>query len=175
VKPALQLQFEKGFLPKGKMNVEPAKVTVVGPKSIVDTMQFVYTREKTFKKLKETLRTVVDLQTVRQLRYTPEQVNIEQLIERHTEANISIPIEPINLPKDLTMKVFPGTVSVSCLVPVGDYEKLQPYMFRAVVDYISIKDARDNQIKAKVSITRTPDFVTDVKFHPKNVDFIIEK
>ena len=175
VKPALQLQFEKGFLPKGAMIVEPAKVSVIGPKALVDTMQFVYTRAKTFRKLKDTFRASIELQPVRQLRYSSGEVSIVQVIERHTEATFQVPIEPINLPKELTMRFFPGTVTVNCMVPISDYEKLQPYMFRAVVDYVSIRDARDNQAKAKVTISRVPDYVTDVKFNPKNVDFIIEK
>ena len=175
VKPAIELQFEKDFLPKGKMLIEPAKVTVTGPKTLMDTMQYVYTRKKVFKKLKETLRTSIDLQPVHQLRYSVNEVHIEQAIERNAEATITVPIEPVNLPEGLTMKMFPGTITLNCMVPVADYEKLQPYMFRAVVDYTSIMDAKDNQTKAKVAILRSPDYVTDIKFHPKNVDFIIEK
>jgi len=175
VKSALLLQFDKGFLPKGDMTVEPVRVIVTGPKALVDTMQFVYTRSKTFKKLKDTFRASVELQPVRQLRYSFSEVKIEQVIERHTEATIQVPIEPVNLPKELTMRVFPGTVTVNCMVPISDYEKLQPYMFRAVVDYTSIRDVKDNQVKAKVTISRQPDFVADVKFNPRNVDFIIEK
>ena len=175
VKSALRLQFEKGFLPKGAMLVEPAKVTVTGPKALADTMQYVYTRAKTFRKLKDTFRATVELQPVRQLRYSSGEVSIVQVIERHTEAAIQVAIEPVNLPKELTMRFFPGTVTVNCMVPISDYEKLQPYMFRAVVDYASIRDVKDNQAKARVTLSRAPDYVTDVKFHPKNVDFIIEK
>ena len=175
VKSSLQLQYEKGFLPKGNMLIDPGTITVTGPKTIVDTMRYVYTRTKVFKKLKETFHTVIDLQPVSQLRYSVSEVIIEQAIERNTEATIAVPVEPVNLPEGLSMKVFPGTVTVNCMVPVADYEKLQPYMFRAVVDYASVKDATDNQTKAKIIMLRTPDFVTDVRFYPVNVDFIIEK
>ncbi|MDR1172147.1 MAG: YbbR-like domain-containing protein [Bacteroidales bacterium] len=175
VKSALQLQFEKGFLPRGDMLIEPQKVTVTGPQALIDTMQYVYTRAKVFKKLKNTLKTTVGLQPVNQLRYSIDEVNVVLVVERHTEAAISVPIESVNVPEGLTMKVFPGSVTVNCMVPVIDYEKLQSYMFRAVADYASIKDVKDSQVKVKVAILRMPDYVTDVKFHPKNVDFIIEK
>ena len=175
VKPLVKFQFEKGFLPTGNMLVEPAKITVTGPKTVIDTMQYVYTKTRVFKNLKDTLSASLDLQPVHQLRYSTDGVNIVQSIERHTEATITVPIEPVNLPEGLTMKVFPGTVTVNCLVPIASYEKLQPYVFRAVVDYMSVKDEKDNQAKAKVALLRTPDYVTDVKFHPVNVDFIIEK
>jgi len=175
VKPTLQLQFEKGFFPKGEMVIEPGEVTVTGPKALVDTMQYVHTRKKVFKKLKNTLKTSIELRSVHQLSFSVNEVNILQVIERYTEATINVPIESVNLPEGLSMKTFPGMVAINCLVPVADYEKLQPYMFRAVVDYTSVKDLTDHQAKAKVTILRTPDYVTDVKFNPKNVDYIIEK
>jgi YbbR domain-containing protein len=173
VKPNILLQFDKGFLPSGKMLVEPATVTVTGPQTITDTMQYVHTRIKSFNKLKDTLRTVIALQPVNQLRYSVNEVNIVQSIERHTEASITILIEPVNVPEGLTMKVFPGSVNVNFMIPVSDYEKIQPQMFRAVVDYFTVKDGKDSQ--AKVTILRSPDCVTDVKLHPASVDYIIEK
>ena len=175
VKPMLQLQFEQGFFPKGNIQIDPDEITVTGPKALVDTMQYVYTRAKVYKKLKDTFKTSIELQSVHQLRFSEGEVNIVQVIERYTEATITTPIEPVNLPEGLTMKIFPGTVTINCMVSVADYEKLQAYMFRAVVDYNSVRDITDNQVKAKVAILRTPDYVTDVKFNPKNVDFIIEK
>ena len=175
VKPALQFQFEKDFFPKGAMLINPAKVTVTGPKMIMDTMQYAYTKTKVFKKLKETLRISVDLQPVHQLRYSAGEVQIEQAIERNAEATIVASVEPVNLPEGLTMKVFPGTITINCMVPVSDFEKLQPHMFRAIVDYMSIKDTKDNQTKARVAIVRSPEYVSNIKFHPMNVDFIIEK
>ncbi len=171
VKPVLKLGFEKGFLPKGKMAIEPKSVTVTGPHAIIDTVKYVHTREKTYKRLNDTLRTEIDLQPVDGLRYSVSEVTITQAIERHTEATVTVPVEPINLPAGLTMKTFPGTVTVSCMVPVGDFEKLQPYLFRVVADYT----ATENQNKVKVSFAKTPDFVSDARIRPKSVDYIIEK
>ena len=175
VKPAIQIQFEKGFFPKGAMLIEPEKLTVTGPRTIVDTMKYVYTTPKVFKKMKDTLRTSINLQPVGQLRFSANEVNIEQAIQRYTEASITATIEAINVPENLIMRLFPGTITISCMVPVADYEKLKPHMFRVVVDYNSIKDATDGKTKAIVSIIRMPDYVTDVKGYPTNVDFIIEK
>ena len=175
VKSALQLQFEKGFLPKGAMNIEPAKVTVTGPQTIIDTLQFIYTKTKVFRRLKDTLRTSIELQPALRLRYSLNEVKITQAIQRYTEATIPVAIESINMPDGLTMRTFPSSITISCMVPIADYEKLQSFMFRAVVDYNSVKNATDNQTKARVEITLMPDYVTDVSFRPNTVDFIIEK
>ena len=175
VKVQSQLQFEKSFLPIGDMKVTPTEIIVAGPGVIVDTMQYVYTKAKSFKRLKDTLRAELALQPIEMLKYSNPEIKIMQPVERHTEASITVHIEPINLPEDLKIKTFPGTVTVNCLVPVSYYEKLQPYMFHATVDYFSIRDIRDNQTKTRVSLTKSPDYVSDVRFHPKSVDYILEK
>ncbi len=173
VKASISMQFEKEFLPKGKMQINPASITVTGPHSIVDTMQYAYTRPKTFKKLNDTLRTKLSLQPVDLLKYSVSEVGIVQAVERHTEAAVTVPVEPINTPEGLTMKTFPGAITVNCMVPIIDFEKLQPYMFRAVADYVTVKDSEEKRVK--ITLTKSPDFVSDIRFHPKSVDFILEK
>ena len=175
VKPAIQMQFEKGFLPTGNMLIEPARVIVTGPQTIIDTMQYVHTQSKVFRRLNSSLSAPINLLPVNQLRFSTNEVKITQAIERHTEATVVVPIEAINMPEGTTMRLFPGSVTVNCLVPISDYEKMQPHLFRAVVDYNYLKDITDNQAKARVALLRTPDFVVELRFHPYNVDFIIEK
>jgi YbbR domain-containing protein len=175
VKVQSRLQFEKEFLPVGDIRITPSRITVSGPRTIVDTIQYVHTKNKTFKRLKDTLQVQLALQPVEQLSYSVNEVSVVLPIERHTEASVSVPIEAINLPQGLTLKTFPGTVTVNCLVPISSFEKIQPHMFRAVVDYDAIKDAKDGMAKAKVSIAKSPSYVSDIRFNPKNVDFIIEK
>ncbi len=175
VKVLVDLQFEKQYLPKGQMKINPAKVTIAGPRAIVDTMKYVYTQPIKYRKLNDTLRADIKLQPVRQLKYSVEEVHIVQPIERHTEATLSVPIEVINLTDGLKMKTFPGVVTINCMVGISDFEKLQPYLFRVAVDYASIKDSKDNQARVKVSLLKSPDYVSDVKFNPKNVEYIVEK
>ena len=175
VKSTIDLQYEKQFLPKGNLRLEPSTVTVSGPSAIVDTMKFVYTKAGKYKKLKDTLKASVALQPVDMLKYSEKEVTLIQPVEKHTEATLNVPIEAINLPEGLVMKTFPGTVMVNCMVAISEYEKLQAYQFRAVVDYNAIADIRENQAKIKVNLVKSPDYVSDVRFHPKNVEFIVEK
>jgi hypothetical protein len=172
VKISAQFQFEKEFTSLGNINIEPAEVTVSGPQSIIDTVRYVYSQNRTFKGLKDTLKAVLALQPVEMLSFDAKEVRITLPVERVTEASVSVSIEAINLPDGFSLKTFPGNVSVSCMVPVSRFNKLQPQMFRAVVDYESIGN-KDS--KAKVAIAKSPDFVLDVRYHPKSVDFIVEK
>jgi YbbR domain-containing protein len=175
VKVLAKLQLDKEFLPVGAMRVNPTSVRVTGPQAIVDTMQFVYTRSENFKRLKDTLRAEIRLQPVNRVRYSADEVKIEQAIERHTEATVIVPVEAANLPEGMVMKTFPGTVTVNCMVPLASFEKLQPGTFRVVADYSAISELKDNNLKLRLSLVKSPDYVSDVRFHPKSVDFVIEK
>jgi hypothetical protein len=166
-------QYEKEFRATGAILTEPAVITVSGPKSIVDTIQHIYTKERTFKKLKANLQAKIALQPIEKLTYSIDEVSISLPVERHTEASVVVPIETISLPAGYVMKTFPGTVAVSCMVPNSRFDKLQPQMFRAVVDYNVIR--KEETAKAKIIIIKSPNYVTDIRFHPKTVDFIVEK
>ncbi|MDR3094971.1 MAG: hypothetical protein LBU62_10090 [Bacteroidales bacterium] len=173
VKVISQFQFEKEFTALGNIKVEPAEVTVSGPHAIIDTIRYIYAQGKTFKGLKDTLKAMLALQPVDLLSFDADEVHITLPVERVTEAGVSVSIEAINLPEGFSLKTFPGSISVNCMVPVSRFNKLQPQMFRAVVDYESITNSKES--KAKVVISKSPDFVLDVRYHPKSVDFIVEK
>jgi len=59
------------------------------------------------------------------------------------------------------------------MVSLSNYDRLSSHQFRAVVDFEGIEQNLSNRLK--VSIDKSPDFVRSVKFHPVNVEFIIEK
>ena len=59
------------------------------------------------------------------------------------------------------------------MVGLSDYEKIQAHLFKAVVDYFSIENNISN--KLKVDLVKFPDYISSIKFNPKNVEYIIEK
>jgi YbbR domain-containing protein len=176
VKVQAQFQFEKEFLATGALIVRPAEITVSGPGIWVDTLHYVYSVAKTYRNLKDTLKaTIALLPSVQHLTYDTREVEITLPVERHTETSLSVPIEAVNLPEGYKMKIFPGTLTITCMVPISRFDRLQPNMFRVTVDYRAVANSAEAMPKAKVSVAKMPAYVSDVRFHPKNVDFIIEK
>ncbi|MDR0712769.1 MAG: hypothetical protein LBF89_00680 [Bacteroidales bacterium] len=173
VKIRAQFQCEKEFSALGDVQVKPEKITVSGPRTLVDTLRFVYSVNKIFKGLKDSLVTRIALQPVEKISYNVKEVGIALPVERMTETSVTVEIEAVNLPEGYVMKTFPGNITVNCMVPVSRFDKLHDGMFRATVDYETV--IRSKEAKARVVVSKSPSFVQDIRFHPKNVDFIVEK
>lgn len=173
VKPQLNLSFRKQFMQKGQAVSIPDSVKVFGPRVIMDTLRWISTDIVKKSKVNDTIRKQVSLIPIKTLQYNQDNVDLVVAVEKFTEKTFSIPIEAINLPSDFILKTFPGFVTVSTMVSVNDYNKLNPDLFRAVVDYKEISTNSSN--KLKVTLEKVPDFIVNTKFLPKNVEFIIEK
>jgi hypothetical protein len=172
VRPVLDLQFEQQFMIRGEIIVEPDSVYVSGPGIIVDTMRVVPTMPLRRTAVKQPVSEVVRLQQPESVNLSDDRVRITVPVDQFTEANLRIPIETVNLPDTLTMKTFPAAISVSYLVALPDYERVNPQHFRAVVDYQNIHLTGG---RLTVELLSQPAFVRNVRFTPHHVDYIIEK
>jgi hypothetical protein len=173
VKPFLNLRFEKQFIQTGNAIMKPDSVVVSGPKNMVDTLKFLYTQEIKAKRLKDTLTSEVELLPLSKFVYRPSKVLVTIPIEKYTEMELSIPVETDNTPEGLRVRTFPGFITVSCWVGISGYDKMTPYMFRAVVNYNMLSENQQN--KAKIELVKFPSNAQNVRFYPKSVEYIIEK
>ncbi len=172
VKPVLDLDFDQQFMVKGNILVEPDSVTVHGPASVIDTMKFVPTMATAIRGLNESARKNIELADIDKLDFSQRRVLVSIPVEQFTEAGIKIPVEVANLPDTLTMKTFPADITVSYLVALTDYDKVNAQLFRAMVDYNSPPTGPG---RLAVRLVNRPDFIRSVRYSPQSVDFIIER
>ena len=173
VKAALDLQFEKQFMQNGKLLLKPDSIVVSGPQVMIDTLDCVFTKTLKIKHLKDTARVDAELLLINRLTSATSKVALTIPVEKYTELDIPVQIEPINVPDGLRVRMFPATVNVSCWVGVSSYDKMTPYMFRAIIDYNSL--ISNSQSKAKIELVKTPINAQNIKFYPKSIEYIIEK
>jgi hypothetical protein len=173
VRPQLNLSFRKQFMQKGEAKSIPDSVKVFGPRIIMDTIRWIDTEILKRSKVNDTIRKQVELMPVRTLQYIQDNVDLVIAVEKFTEKTFTVPIEAINLPPDFILKTFPGFITVSTLVSVNDYNKLNADLFRAVVDYRDISSNSSN--KLKITLEKSPGYIVNTKFSPKSVEFVIEK
>ena len=172
VKPVLDLVFDEQFMVKGNIGVEPDSVMVHGPASVIDTMKFVPTMAAVIRGLNESARKKIELADIDKLTFSQKGVLVTIPVEQFTEASIRIPVEVVNLPDTLSMKTFPSGITVSYLVALTDYDKVNAQLFRATVDYNSPPTGPG---RMAVRLVNRPDFIRSVRFSPQNIDFIIER
>ncbi len=173
VRSLVEIELEKQFMLRGKPKIEPDSIQVGGPQNIIDTLNAVYTEEIKIRSLDKSTSLTVELKPVPKVQFGVPGVNLSLQVEKYTESGFKVPLETINVPDSLVMKTFPSAVDVSFYVGLDNYESVQPGLFHAYVDYKNIEDLTENRIP--VVLDRVPEAVSNVKYGPREVEFIIEK
>lgn len=171
VRPAISVTYQRQYLPKGKPVITPDSVEVSGPAYLLDTMTVIHTGSIVDTGVKDTIRSTVNVEENRLLQYSHREIEVMIPVEKHTEATLQIPIVPVNFPPGVVVKIFPAKVTLSCMVGISDYEKINPALFRVIVNYNNL----GNEPKLRVELENHPEYVSQVSLQPRLVEFIMEK
>lgn len=173
VEPDIQTDFERQFMLGGAISIEPEKITITGPKSILDTIYKVKTSSLKLNKLNQRVEKKLSLIPIHQVGFSHRNVMVTVPVEKYTELSIKIPIDVENAPDDIRLIAVPKTVEVKCNVVLSKYFDIKPDMFRAVVDYNLMHQSLSNKLKVKLTVI--PESVSLLDFQPKYIEYIIEK
>jgi len=173
VVPDVQYNLSRQYMLTRNIHTIPDTVRVSGPGMILDTLEGIPTISKNYPSLNKTIQEEIGLAEISKLSYNIENVTMVIPVEQFTEAQLRIPIEPINVPDSMVLKPFPNHVTLTCLAALSEYEKLSEHLFRAEVDYGAIDQSLGG--KLKVEITSSPEFVQSIKIFPIYVEFVIER
>jgi hypothetical protein len=136
-------------------------------------MQFITTNEIDETGIKDTLMVDVNLKTMPKIIVPGKKIKVFIPVDKFTEVIYTIPIHCENNPGGTDIKTFPSTITLSCLVAVSDFDKISSEMFIAAIDYNKIAELKPEKIK--VNLVKMPPQIYNIKFHPKTVEYIIEK
>lgn len=176
VKPLVDIAFDIQYNLSGKIQSEPDSILVSGGKSIIDTLQYVYTKHIALENIVKTTELESTISPINKVDFSSTIVNLTIPVEQFTEKSIDVPINSINIPDSLSLKIFPRNAKVSFLVSLADYEKVGPMLFTLNVDYKSISESlEEHPERIKVNIAKYPDYIYSPVVKPNTIQFIIEK
>ncbi len=172
VKPDIKLSFENQYSLENEPTTYPDSILVSGPKNIIDTLKFVFTKFREYTKVNRTIEQKISILPPKGLKTDREEVRIKITAEQNTEVTFEVPIQIINAPPDLIVKTFPGKVKVTCRIGLSKYKKLDYSTFRATINCktISVDDAR-----LPVIFESHSNAVLAVSYSPKEVEYILEQ
>ncbi|MDP4225695.1 MAG: CdaR family protein [Bacteroidota bacterium] len=173
VVPQLKISADKQYLLKGNISVNPDHIIISGPKSVIDSITEIKTTVTRFKHIRKKIKKRIPLVQRENVQYSISSVDVSFEVEKYTEALLNVPIEAINVPNGLSLKIFPSTVKISYLVGISQYKNIVPGNFRAVVNYQQIEKYSVSRLP--VSIVKKPKNINLLKLQPQNVEYLIEK
>jgi hypothetical protein len=172
IKPNLSLEFEKPFMQKGNTHLIPDCMIISGPQAIIDTLKYISTKPIQIKGINKNVMTSAELEPIKHFIFPEQKVKIHISAEKYTEVIYSIPIESENVPSGYEVKTFPASVTLSFNIALSDFDKVNAYMFRAIVDYNNITTSHPS--KLKVILLKSPAMAKNIKFNPRSVDYLVE-
>ena len=171
VQPDFEISLENGFTLNGPVQCRAITIKVSGPQSLVDTLTSIPAEPIIAHNLKETLnREVRLLVDKRVFQLSQETVNVIAEVERLTEGEIEVPIQVLGLPDNRTVRLIPEVIRVKYFVGLSNFERIQPQLFGAVVQY---SDVMQKPSKLQITLETVPTFVQVVQFYPERVDYLV--
>ena len=173
VKADLIIRFEKQYDSIGHPEFHPDSVNISGPASLVNSTDFISTEPVKLEKIKEQVTQNVRLVSNRLLSLSDTVVKLILPVEKFTEENMEIPVNPVHVQKGYLLKTFPDKINVRYLVALSKYNLVNESSFAAVVDAAKITDPNVN--KLNVEIISAPAFVKSIAIEPEKVEYILSK
>ncbi len=175
VNPLVQYQLRSQFMLYDNIKVYPDSIWIYGPYEVVDTIFSVNTVQKTFTDLYKDKNEKIRLEKPLNipLTYSAEEVEISLKVEKFTEKAFELPIKVVCPGSDFTLRIFPETVTVHCLVALKDYRRVDPGMFEAVVNCRPGDMSASS--KLRIELTAFPSYIRLSRIEPERVEYILVK
>ena len=167
------ISFSPGYDSFSGFLISPDSIKVIGPEHVIDTISAIETEMVSLKDVKSNIDITVKLdlpKSLKEVRYTNSDVNLNAEVERFTEGNLKIPITVINTPDDLKLNYFPKEVTISFYTSLNQFNLVKPNDFRVICDYSKLNSEGSFFIP---EIVKTSEHVKSVKINNQRVEIII--
>ena len=164
---AHQYMFSSGI------RLQPNKVTVFGPKNVLDTLKSVRTECKIFKNLNDTISFRCDLIPLKLVQYSVKNTKVTIFVEQFTERKVQLPITAINCPANLSIRTFPTYVDATYIVGLGQFKAFNPTEIQVYLDYNELKT--DKTTKHILKINNRSIHISNIRISPLEIEYILEQ
>jgi hypothetical protein len=173
VTPPDKINFKPGYAQSGEWVIRPDSVWVFGPSQKVNTLEGLSIEPFLEENVDDDIDENVKLLAVDQIKYETESVMIKTSVKRFTEKSIEAFINIKNLPDSLAIKLFPQSLKVTFLVLIDKAEGITAGDFKFSCDFNQAQRIEKNTLD--VLLEREPKGVSNVRWKPKKVDYLIRK
>lgn len=164
------------FMLKNQIQLNHQKVKIFGNKTLLDSINYVYTKPILDTNITENKNIKLALDINPRLKTDLNEVTAIIKIERTTEKSLEIPINIINVPQGTIVRIFPSVAKVTFMVGLSHYKKITTQDFSLTLDYLQLQSTTDNDItKGKLNISTKHPFVKSIRLSPNEVDYVIEQ
>ncbi|WP_348713370.1 YbbR-like domain-containing protein [Tenacibaculum sp. 190524A05c] len=169
------IKFKTGY---GLSNVEikPDSVLISGPEDEIDVINNIATTNVELSEVSEDVDIKIDLnisEGFKNIKLSDSEIQAHIFTDKYTEGTFELPINIINIPSKLDLKVYPKKVTVTYKVGLKNYSKITEDSFEIICDYKSSVDKGLTYLVPKFK--KKSNLVSSVRISPQKIDFLIQK
>ena len=167
----ISLGFKPQYNLKNPVSLEPQEVSITGPSAIIDTIQSLSTEKHAFEELDESVKKYLDIVHPKKVSIEPKRVMLNVDVEKYTEKVLRVPVLVRNKPDNVTVKLFPSEINLTCLVGLSEFEDITASSFSAYVNYDEIQN---NGSRLSVLVEKKSSYIQLIRTAPETVEYLTE-
>lgn len=172
--PNLNIEFKIGYNLEAPIIVNPDSVKIVGPKSILDTLNYIKTVPLNLKGVSNNFIEKIQLYNLNnKLNLKQKEVTLNVKVSKFTETSINVQFNVINVPKGYKINTIPKEVSLKYQVSLNNFNKVSKNMFKVVCNFS--KTLKDSLNFLVPELVLKPDFVNSVQIIPNKIEYLLLK
>lgn len=173
VQVSLQTSAKAGFVVYGTPKSDPPRVTVYGPREILDTLTRVFTRTYVEHNLSESREFTAELSHIHGARIIPQKVGVKINVEPLVVKEEMVTVIPENVPSGENLLLFPSKVHVAYYVPMTEFSS-EAIPVRVVADYHDVSTHRSARLPLRIEINEGSNAVRPT-LHSDSVEYTLIK
>lgn len=172
--PKLDISYKKGFKPVDSIKLFPDSVVVSGPQGTLENIKFVNTELLSLQNVEKNISAKVGIVAPSEdiEKINPSKIEVEYKVAEFSQGKFTLPVEIVNLPPNVELKLVPERVTVSFDMAVELFPNVSRNNFRLICDY-SKRNQKENFMLPKLA--KMPEGAVNIDFEPKKVDYFIFK
>ena len=167
--------FVIGYDLESPLKSQPDSIAIVGPKKYLENINKVSTKNITLNDVQKDIETTVDLDVSNYpayLKFSKTKVLLTGKVDKFTEGKIAVPVQLVNLPKNLTLSIFPKEIPVVFYTSLSAYNSIDRNDFRIECDYNSL-DLSSNVMIPKLVLY--PKSAKTAELQINSLEYVITK
>lgn len=164
-----KLDFVPEYSLKEEIQLNPGKVLVKGPQSVLKNLEFAPTDSLILQNFSGDFKKEVPLRLVPGLEASPRRVQIALSAEQYTEKQVFVPIRPF--PFAESARFFPAQVRISFRVGLSRFNRIGSKDFEVLAE-LPQGDSVGEGEKAQLKISVLPPLLRSVRMTPESVDYL---
>ena len=166
--------FKKGFKAVDSIKIVPDSVSISGPLGSLKDISVINTELIVAKDIDKDFSEKVKIASLGNeiVAISPEKVMVSLAVSEFSQGKMAVPVELINVPPSISIKLIPETVTVSFDISVLDFAAVVKEDFRVVCDFSKQNNEENFMLP---DLLKKPKGAVNVEFNPKKIDFLIFK